>query len=165
MDNRYLANQLLAAFGKMLTVDGLQLGDEDNSCVLLFDGELALNIEYDEPAERLVFSIYIDRLPSEGAEPLARELLAANLYWIGAGGATLCLESATGTILMIYASRVAELDDIRFERIVENMLDMAERWRERVTAHRTGSAQAAETSAAPSAADIGTLPGAQPFYG
>ncbi len=49
MDNRALANELLAAFGRTLTVDGLRLGAEDNSCVLLFDGSFALNIEYDEP--------------------------------------------------------------------------------------------------------------------
>ncbi len=158
MDNRFLANQLLAAFGRTLTVDGLKLGDEDNSCVLLFDGDLALNIEYDVPAERLVFSIYLDRLTNQPSEPLLRELLAANLYWIGGGGATLCLESATGALLMLYASRVTELDDARFERVVENMLDMAERWRERIAAHRTGTVVQGGAAADPS-------PTVAPVYG
>ncbi len=89
--------------------------------------------------ERLVFSIYLDTLPGSPAEPLLRELLHANLYWIGGGGATLCLESETNAILLLYASRVAELHDARFERIVENLLATAEKWRERIAAHRTGA--------------------------
>jgi hypothetical protein len=160
MDNRFVANQLLAAFGKMLTVEGLQFGEEDNSCVLLFDDDLTLSIEYDDPAERLVFSIYLDSLSYEPAEPLLRELLAANLYWIGGGGATLCLEGSTGAILLLYASRIAELDDARFERIVENLLDTAERWRERIAAHREGSVGqhgAGKACAAP--------PAGPPLYG
>ncbi len=162
MDGRYLANQLLAAFGRMLTVEGLKLGDEDNSCVLLFDGELALNIEYDEPAERLVFSIYVDRLPDVNPGPLVRELLAANLYWLGGGGATLCLEGTTDTILLIHANRVAELDDARFERTVENMLDIAERWRKRVAAHRAGTKQGAGAAAS---AETAVPSAVQPVYG
>jgi hypothetical protein len=160
MDGRFLANELLAAFGKVLTVEGLRLGEEDNSCVLLFDKDLALTIEYDEPTERLVFSVYLEQLPGEAADQLLRELLAANFYWIGANGATLCLEGTTGSILLLYASRVAELDDARFERIVENMLDTAERWRERIVAYRTGTATPEQAAAQPTA-----LPEVRPIYG
>jgi hypothetical protein len=138
MDSRFVANELLAEFGKLLTVDGLRLGEEDNSCVLLFDGDLALTIEYDDSQERLVFSVYLQMLPKEPPEGLLRELLAANLYWIGTGGATLCLEGSTGAIILLYASRVAELDGARFERVVENLLAIAERWRERIVEHGTG---------------------------
>ena len=157
MDGRFVANELLAAFGRMLTVDGLRLGEEDNSCVLLFDGNLALTIEYDESMERLVFSVYLEQLPGESAERLLRELLAANFYWIGAGGATLCLEDTTGAIILLYASRIPELDDARFERIVENLLATAERWRERIIAHRTGTA-AGDDGTAQSPAKLPEVP-------
>jgi hypothetical protein len=160
MDGRFVANELLAAFGKMLTVEGLRLGEDDNSCVLLFDGDLALTIEYDEPTERVVFSVYLEQLPGEAADQLLRELLAGNFYWLGANGATLCVEGTTGSILLLYASRVAELDDARFERIVENMLDTAEGWRERIVAHRTGTAARQEAAAQPA-----PLPEGRPIYG
>jgi hypothetical protein len=139
MDNRLLANELLAAFGRTLTVEGLKLGEADHSCVLLFDGDLALNIEYDDPAGRLVFSIYLDTLTQDAPKALLRELLAANCYWIDTGGATLCLEEPTGAILLMYASQVTELDEPRLERIVENLLGLAERWRERIAAHADGA--------------------------
>jgi hypothetical protein len=160
MDGRFVANELLAAFGKMLTVEGLRLGEDDNSCVLLFDGDLALTIEYDEPTERVVFSVYLEQLPGEAADQLLRELLAGNFYWLGANGATLCVEGTTGSILLLYASRVAELDDARFERIVENMLDTAEGWRERIVAHRTGAAAREEAAMQPA-----VLPEGRPIYG
>jgi hypothetical protein len=149
----------------MLTVEGLRLGDEDNSCVLLFDGELALNVEYDESEERLVFSIHIAHLPKENATPLLQELLAANLYWIGAGGATLALDTPSGSILMIHASRVKELDDAHFERIVENMLNMAERWRKRVVAHHTGMTQDPGPDAVSDSAAANAPPFSPPVYG
>ncbi|MEJ0035234.1 MAG: type III secretion system chaperone [Gammaproteobacteria bacterium] len=150
MNNRDLANELLAALGRTLTVEGLRLGAEDNSCVLLFDANLTLNIEYDEPGERLVFSIYLDTLPTGPCEPLLRELLAANLYWIGAAGATLCLESPNGAILLVYASRLTELGEDRLERTVDNLLTTAEKWRERIAAHRNGTVASAGQPSNPS---------------
>jgi len=160
MDGRFVANELLAALGRMLTVDGLRLGEEDNSCVLLFDGNLALTIEYDESAERVVFSIYLEQLPGEVTEPLLRELLAANFYWIGASGGTLCLDCTTGAILLLYGSPIVGLDDTRFERIIENLLDTAEQWRDRIIAHRKGMAATADGPAQPAA-----LPEVPPIYG
>ena len=48
MDKRAMADQAVAEFGNTLTVEGLRLGSEDNSCVLVFDGDLLLNIEFDD---------------------------------------------------------------------------------------------------------------------
>lgn len=135
MDKRAMADQAVAQFGNLLTVEGLRLGAEDNSCVLVFDGDLLLNIEFDEASERLVFSIYLDELPRDNAAPLLRELLGANLYWHRTRGATLCLEENTDGLLLVHASSVLELDNGAFETLVENLLDQAEYWRRRVTEH------------------------------
>ena len=136
MDKRAMADQAVAEFGNTLTVEGLRLGSEDNSCVLVFDGDLLLNIEFDDESERLVFSIYLEELPRDNAEPLLRELMCANLYWHRTRGATLSLEENTGGLMLVYASSVLELDGGAFENIVENLLDQAEAWRKRIAAHR-----------------------------
>jgi hypothetical protein len=154
MDKRLLADQAVAEFGNLLTVEGLHLGAEDNSCVLVFDGDLLLNIEYDDASERLVFSLYLDELPRDNAEPLLREMMGANLYWHRTRGATLCLEENTGGVMLIYASSVLELDNGAFENIVENLLDQAEAWRKRITEH----AQSGPAAAVP--ADAGMPQGA-----
>ena len=132
MDRLSMARQLVADFGKTLTVSGLTLDAKTNSCVLAFDGELLLNIEYDVPVERMVFSIYLDELPGEGAEPLLRELMGANLYWHRTRGATLCLEEGTQGVILVYSRSVAELDSAGFEVAVENLLNQAEKWRKRI---------------------------------
>ena len=144
MDKRLMANQLVADFGKLLTVRDLKLDERTQSCVLAFDGELLLNIEYDAAIERLVFSIYLDELPREGAEPLLRELMGANLYWHRTRGATLCLEEGTNGVILVYSRGVAELDNAGFEVTVENLLNQAEKWRKRILAF------AAQTPAEPS---------------
>lgn len=159
MDHRFLANQLLAAFGKTLTLEGLALG-EDDTCVLLFDDDLALTIELDEPGARFVFSIYLDRLPAEGAEPLLRELLAANLYWLGTEGATVGLQASTASLMLMHASAVASLDDASFERLLDALLKTAERLRARIAAHRAG--RASNDDAAPAASGGSDI---QPIYG
>ncbi|MBS1196624.1 MAG: hypothetical protein H6R18_409 [Proteobacteria bacterium] len=140
MDKRAMANQLLADFGKTLTVQNLTLDAATNSCVLVFDGELLLNIEFDAVVERLVFSIYLDELPKEGAEPLLRELMGANLYWHRTRGATLCLEEGTGGVILLYSRNVAGLDGASLETIVENLLQQAEKWRGRILAFSSAAA-------------------------
>ena len=134
MDKRTIANQLLADFGRTLTVATLSLDEHRNSCVLAFDDELILNIEFDVPTERLVFSIYLDELPAQGAEPLLRELLGANLYWHRTRGATLSLEEGTNGVILVFSRSLAELDGPILETIVENLLQQAEKWRARIAA-------------------------------
>ena len=56
MDKKALAQQLLDGFGKTLTVGALTLDERTSSCVLIFDEQLVINIEYDEQTQRLVLS-------------------------------------------------------------------------------------------------------------
>ena len=105
MDKKALAQQLLDGFGKTLTVGALTLDERTSSCVLIFDEQLVINIEYDEQTQRLVLSSYLHELPATGAEPLLRELLAANLYWHRTNGATLCLEEGTGGVMQNFATQ------------------------------------------------------------
>ncbi|WP_144630426.1 type III secretion system chaperone [Bordetella genomosp. 13] len=140
MDKRTLASQLLANLGNTLTAGPLVLDDATQSCVLMFDDNLVLNIEYDDAQGRLVLSCYLDELPRDGAEPLLRELLAANLYWHRTRGATLGLEEGTGGVILTYGHGVSELDGPAFETVVENFMNQAERWRGRIAAAGASSA-------------------------
>jgi len=148
MDKRDLASQLLAHFGNTLTVGPLALSPDTNSCVLVFDEDIVLNIEFDPGSERLVLSCYLGELPRQNAEPLLRELMGANLYWHRTRGATLCLEEGTGGVILTYHCSVTELDGPAFERVVENFVNQAESWSRRVAAggQGDGSAPAAGSS-------------------
>jgi Tir chaperone protein (CesT) family len=158
MDHRFLANQLLAAFGKTLTLDGLAFGDDD-TCVLLFDDDLAVTIEFDAPETRLVFSVFLDKLPEIGVEPLLRELMAANLYWLGTGGATIGLQASTGALMLVIASPVTALDDAGFERVIDESLRVSLRLRARIVAHKSGHATAKDATISTKESEI------PPIYG
>jgi len=133
MNKRDLAQQLVASLGQTLTIADLHLSDTNNSCTLLFDHNLVLNIEFDPQTENLVLSSYLKDIPESGAEPLLRELLGANLYWHRTQGATLCLEESTNGVVLVYAHNVADLDGAKFERVIENFVNQAESWADRIT--------------------------------
>ena len=143
MDKRNLALKLISNFGVLLTLPQLTLDEKSNSCVLLFDGDIVLNIEFDDPTGQIILSVYLDELPAEGAEPLLRELMIANLYWHRTDGATLGLEDATNGVIMAQSRTVTDLDDASFEKMVETFVNQAERWKKRIAAVKSGSTEPA----------------------
>lgn len=137
MDKRNLAEKLIANFGTLLTLPELTLDATTNSCVLLFDGDIVLNIEFDEPTGQLILSTYLDELSQDAPDGMLRELMVANLYWHRTDGATLGLEEATNGVILAQARAVTELDDPSFEKLVENFVNQAERWKKRIAQSRT----------------------------
>ena len=128
MDNRTIANKLVVDLGNTLTVPEMAL-NEQNYAALLFDNSILLNIEYDDMQERMLLYIYLGELPPQGAEPLLRQLLAANFFWYRTQGATLSLEEETNGILLSYAHQLQDLDSVTFEDICNNFVLKAEEWK------------------------------------
>jgi hypothetical protein len=139
MDKRNLAQKLITNFGAMLSLPELTLDEKSNSCVLLFDGDIVLNIEFDDGSGQLILSVYLDELPPGQPEALLRELMVANLYWHRTDGATLGLEDATNGVILAQARTVNELDDASFEKMVETFVNQAERWKKRIAAAKAGA--------------------------
>ncbi len=139
MSNRALAEKLITNFGTLLTLPELKLDDVSNSCVLLFDGDIVLNIEYDDTTSQVILSSYLDELPAEGSEAVLRELMIANLYWHRTDGATLGLEDATNGIILAQSRSVTELDDATFEKLVETFVNQTERWKGKLAAGKHGN--------------------------
>lgn len=137
MDKSELAAGLLAGLGETLTVPDLKFDPETNSSVLVFDNNLVVNVEFDAATGRIVLSAYLGELPEEGSEPALREFMAANLYWHRTRGATLCLEEGTGGIILVYGHAVTDLDAARFEAVVENFVNQAEKWSARLVELRS----------------------------
>lgn len=138
MDKRQLAEKLIANFGAMLTLPELRLDDKSNSCVLLFDGDIVLNIEFDDASAQIILSAYLDELSENAADATLRELMVANLYWHRTDGATIGLEESTQGLIMAQARGVSELDDASFEKLVETFVNQAERWKKRIAALTQG---------------------------
>ncbi|MBL0422014.1 type III secretion system chaperone [Ramlibacter sp. AW1] len=139
MDKRNLAQKLITNFGALLSLPDLKLDATTNSCVLLFDSDIVVNIELDEPTGQLIVSTFLEEIPVHGAEPLLRELMIANLYWHRTDGATLGLEDATNGVILAQQRNVTELDDASFEKMVEAFVNQAERWKKHIAQARNGS--------------------------
>ena len=154
MDKRTLASKLIANFGTLLTLPELTLDEHSNSCVLLFDGDIVLNIEFDGETGNLILSAYLNELPLEAPEPLLRELMIAMLYWHRTDGATLGHEDATNGVILAQARAVTELDDASFEKMVEAFVNQAERWKKHIAdARNAPTATPMQMSATPSHSD------------
>ena len=132
MDKRDIANQLVTELGKTLTVPEMTL-NEQNYAALLFDDNILLNIEYDVIQDRMMLYVYLDELPTEGSEPILRQLMAANFFWYRTQGATLSLEEETGGILISYAHQLIDLDAGKFEDICSNFVQKAEEWKNKIS--------------------------------
>ena len=148
MNDREMANQLIKGLGETLTVPDMQLNEQD-SCSLLFDEDILLNMEYDPAGARILFYIYLDELPEDNPEPILRAALAANLFRTHTQGATLALEEGTGGIILTYAHRLADLDSPVFETVVENVVQTAEDWKKRLGEIKEGSGQTSTESPSP----------------
>ncbi len=147
MDKRQLAEKLISNFGSMLTLPELRLDDKSNSCVLLFDGDIVLNIEFDDASGQMILSAYLDELPDSQPEAILRELMVANLYWHRTDGATIGLEESTQGLILAQARSVTDLDDASFEKLVETFVNQSERWKKRVAALKRGEGASANAPA------------------
>lgn len=155
MNHRAIAEQLIAHLGKTLRLHELKLDDVTRSCVLLFDEDIVLNIEYDEPGAQLIVSAYLDELPAEDTERTLRELMVANLYWHRTDGATLGLEEVTNGIILADRRPIAILDDALFEKWVEGFVNQVERWKKRLPDIQAGTAKPASAPSHPMAGQDG----------
>jgi hypothetical protein len=60
MNHRAVAEQLIASLGSVLSLPELKLDDVTHSCVLLFDQDIVLNIEFDDAGGQMIVSSYLD---------------------------------------------------------------------------------------------------------
>ena len=138
MNHRAIAEQLITSLGKTLNLPQLKLDDVTHSCVLLFDQDIVLNIEFDEPGGQMILSAYLDELDSDEPERMLRELMVANLYWHRTDGATLGLEEASSGIILADRRLLAAVDEAGFEKWVEGFVNQTEHWKKRVADIRNG---------------------------
>jgi hypothetical protein len=151
MDKQARARQLLAELGDTLNIERLTLEESDTTCVLFFEGDIVLNIEFDEDSGCLLLSSYLGELPEQNAEPLLRELLEANFHKDRTQGATLGLEEATNGVILCHAQDVSEIDRLGFEALIESFVDQVGTWTQRITESRSEGAGTDEATSAAAA--------------
>jgi len=151
MDKQDRARHILVELGETLNIDRLTLEESDTTCVLFFEGEIVLNIEFDDDSGCLVLSSYLGELPAHNAQPLLPELLAANFHKDRTQGATLGLEEATNGMILCHAQEVDNIDRLGFEALIEGFVDQVGKWTQRIAESRSADEGTDEATSAAAA--------------
>lgn len=121
------AVSVLAQFGESIGIPGLVF-DEKNACCLVFDADILVNIGVEERNGRLVLFSYLGDLPQESRARQCAAMLEGNFFWQGTSGATLCLEAASRSALLMQPVLLKGLNASLFHDTVETFVNTAEHW-------------------------------------
>lgn len=148
MSDKAMARTLLAEFGAAIGIDGLTF-DEANNCCLVFDGNVVVNIGYEEGARRLLLFAYLGAVPNGGNAGILAELLEANFFWRGGNGATISIEAGSKAFVLMQAVPLAGLSQRDFQAQLEGFVNATEYWMKRLAGGAAAARPKAETAAAP----------------
>ncbi len=129
-------NAILEQFGAQVGLEECAL-DEHGTAQLAFD-DVFVNLLLDEERGALLLLATVGR-PQASAE-IYGWLLDANLFWLGARGATLARDPAGRSIVLQRSLPVAGLDLKQFEAELESQVGTAEELRRRLAQYEAGTA-------------------------
>ena len=117
---------LLAEFGAAIGIPDLR-PDEELRCNIMVD-DVAVSFELGMGDENLYIYALLGAVEDGDADVAYLALLHANYVFEGTSGSTLSVDPQSGGIVLIREERLDSLRPARFEAIIENFVDVAERW-------------------------------------
>ena len=124
---------LLQRIGETVGIPDLSL-DDDNVSQLRVDGALDIMLEFFERTEQVVFTVRCGELGQNNRNAMLQEIAEANFHWIGGGGGTLSLNAEDGMVYLQFREPTAQLDQTRFEGLLQALIMNAEHWGTRLVA-------------------------------
>lgn len=122
--------ELLNRFGVAIGLDGLAL-DEEGLCALRFSG--TITVEMSARADQLLIYADLGPVPDGAEETLYPALLQANLFWQSTHGATLSItDDAPPRVVLACLCAWAHHTAVQFEQLMEQFVDAAEQWMQRI---------------------------------
>lgn len=128
MSARAAVEEVIEAFGRSAGLDPLKL-DASGTALLVFDGDLFVEIAMDEPSDTVALSLRLGPTPAGSGELLLRLALRSNGLWRETDGLIMALDPANGELLQIRRLPAAQLDLATFERELERFVQTGESWR------------------------------------
>lgn len=132
MTDRLQAEALLIGFGKVTGLGALAF--EDGHCRLVFDDRVVVDVAHDEPGRAMVLTAPLGEVGQDERADLGVDMLDANALWRGTGGATLGLDHASGLAVLAQAVPLPGLEVGAFEERVDDFVETARFWLDRVEA-------------------------------
>lgn len=125
--------ELLTEFGKACGLDDMRFDDENVTVIQADDIQLSF---MEVPAtRRLAMFADVAEKPHDGCERLYETLLEAQHLGMATGGAIFSI-SPNGTISLYRQDPLVDLDVALLSKIVEDFLNLIDRWRELIAAYR-----------------------------
>lgn len=124
-------DQLGRQIGLTLRLDAAQ------SCRLVFDRSLAVDIEALEDGARVFLHAVVGRLPAGDVQKLLTDLLEANLFGRGTGGSVLAVDAGLKEVVLHRALDMKTIDYAHFTAALEGFLTHARAWTDRLGKART----------------------------
>ena len=104
------AEEILESLGKILGFEDLDFYDDDDTCLLMLDGNREVAITLSEESNELILHHQIGILPETNRFDIVEQLLEANLFWAGTRGATLSMERVSGDVIIAKAIGLINAD-------------------------------------------------------
>ncbi|MDQ5908198.1 MAG: hypothetical protein QG599_289 [Pseudomonadota bacterium] len=121
----------LREFGTKIGLPQIDFND-DNFCTLAFD-DIIVNLELVGEGEYLAFYLWIAAVEAEQRAEVAQAAADANYLFSGTHGATLGMSRSTGDLVLAAQIADATLTLARLEQTLENLVNLAQSWRTRLT--------------------------------
>jgi hypothetical protein len=128
-----LMNGLLRDLGATLGLPDLA-ADEAGYCCLAIGDRIRVSLQYDPETEDLTLFTRLLRIAPEDRLEAYEAMLAGNLFWARTRGGTLAVEPGEGWVMLLMKERIQVLDGHAFQALLENFVDAAESWQERLSA-------------------------------
>lgn len=134
MNHDEIFRNLLTDYGAAIELPGLE-ATRDGFCALTVDDDKTIQFQLDSETGMLAFVIELGTVDPEFRTKTATFMLAANVMWMGTGGATLGMDFE-GRVMLCYSESVLHMNLERFSKITDGLINVAEDWEENLVALR-----------------------------
>jgi hypothetical protein len=131
------AEGLVESLGASLKIENLIFDDEDNTCVVPFDGKNLVTLTWLEEGRVIMIDEFITTLSPKDREDrheLIEKMLEANVFWMETQGATLSMHRESGTVIVARQLPVYGRDGVMIEaaalgNAIQDLVSLATKWR------------------------------------
>jgi hypothetical protein len=147
---------ILSQLGEQMGLPQLKL-DENRVCRLIFDQRLTVDIEASDDEKIVYLYAVAGKLPPEGKEAVMANILEANLFGKGTGGATFALDHNHHEIYMCRILSVEAVPYQEFVNILEGFVNHLEAWMDKIDRGDVGQSASSQVDHDTSGEDFGGM--------
>ena len=122
---------LLSHLGKELGIDQLTV-DEFGMCCLEIEAGVNVDIDFQPADDRVMFGSVVGRFSDATAADWYRQLMEANAFFVGTGGATLGVIRPENTVVLCFRHSLANLSGEHFLTLFNDFVEIGMQWRDRL---------------------------------